>query len=73
MNVKEIVYKKLGKLTKSKFNDDSNIYEIGIDSLDLVDMITEAEDEFKITITDDDLEKFKTVGDVIEGIKKRIK
>lgn len=70
MKTKELVYSKLKELTKQKFNDKSDIYEIGIDSLDLVELVTEVEDEYNVTISDEDLENFKNVGDVIKAFEK---
>lgn len=70
MEIKDLVYKKLSKLTKQKFDDSSSVYNIGIDSLDLVELVTDAEDELGVTISDADLEKIKTVADIIEALKK---
>ncbi len=66
--VKKLVSDKLGvegdKITeKSSFVDD-----LGADSLDLVDLVMALEDEFGIKVDDDKLEKFVTVGDVVEYI-----
>lgn len=71
--VKELIYKKLNNLTKQKFDDKSDINKIGIDSLDLVELVTDAEDEFKVRISDEDLESIKTVGDVIRVFEAQIK
>lgn len=73
MNIKELIYKSLQAKTKNKFSDDSDIYKIGIDSLDLIEMITDAEDELKVRITDQELENIKTVGDVIKVFEKHVK
>ena len=70
MNVKKIVYQKLQKLTKVKFDNSSLVLEIGIDSLDLVELVTEYEDEFDIYVSDQELEKIKTVGDIINIFEK---
>ena len=69
-NTKQVVYNKLKKLTKKKFNDDSNVYDIGIDSLDLVELITDLEQHFKIKVTDEQLLKIKKVSDIEMAIKK---
>lgn len=73
MNAKKIVFTKLQALTKQKFDEKSNVYEIGIDSLDLVELITDAEDELHIQISDEELEKIKLVGDIIKSIEGKIK
>jgi len=71
MNIKELIYKKLKEITKHKFNDSSDIYNIGIDSLDLIELVTDAEEELKVTLTDKELESIKTVGDVIKIFKSK--
>ena len=73
MKTKEIIYKKLKGLTKQKFDDKSDIYEIGIDSLDLVELVTDTEDELNIEVSDSDLESIKTVGDVVKIFEKATK
>lgn len=49
---------------ESKFVDD-----LKADSLDVVELVMEFEDEFDITIPDDDYEKIQTVGDAISYIE----
>ncbi len=44
--------------------------DLEADSMDLVDIVTQVEDEFSIEISDEDLEKIRTVGDAYEEIKK---
>lgn len=45
--------------------------EIGGDSLDAVELVMELEEEFGITITDEDAKKISTVGDAIRLIQNR--
>ena len=45
--------------------------DLGMNSLDLVNLVCEVEDEFDIEIPDREIRKFKTVGDVIEYIEKQ--
>jgi acyl carrier protein len=51
---------------------DTNLQELGIDSLDVFTLLFELENAFKITIPDDDVRSLRTVNDVVEGIKKLI-
>ncbi|WGI36392.1 phosphopantetheine-binding protein [Mesomycoplasma lagogenitalium] len=67
----EYVYSKLKKFTKRKFDDNSNVFEIGIDSLDLVEIITESETELNITISDEELLNLKTISDVIKLLESK--
>ena len=47
------------------------IEDLKADSLDLVELVMEFEDEFGITVPDDDYEKIRTVGDSISYIKEK--
>jgi acyl carrier protein len=49
---------------------DTNLQEMGIDSLDVFTLLFELENAFKISIPDDEVRSIKTVNDVVEGIKK---
>lgn len=47
--------------------------DLGVDSLDLVDIISALEDEFKIEISDEDLANgIDTVGEAVELLKSKI-
>lgn len=66
--VKKIVVDRLSvdedKVTlEATFKDD-----LGADSLDIVELIMELEDEFDLEISDEDAEKIATVGDVVTYI-----
>ncbi|MEW6348832.1 MAG: acyl carrier protein [Thermodesulfobacteriota bacterium] len=51
---------------------DSKIVEdLGAESLDIYDMIALLEDEFNIEISDEEVEKIRTVKDVADFIKDR--
>lgn len=45
------------------------IGDLGLNSLDLVGLVTEIEDEFDVEIPDRAIKFFKTVGDVIKFIE----
>ena len=51
---------------ESSFKDD-----LGADSLDVVELVMELEDEFGMEISDDDAEKISTVGDAVNYIKSQ--
>jgi len=53
---------------ESKIEDD-----LGIDSIDTVELALFLEDEFDIEINDEDFNKIKTVQDVIDYMKKKVK
>lgn len=53
---------------ESKFIDD-----LGADSLDVVEMLMTLEDEFNITVTDEESVTLKTVGDICKLIDSKSK
>mgnify|MGYP003469468930 FL=1 len=52
---------------EASFRDDLNA-----DSLDVVELVMELEDEFDMEISDEDAEKIATVGDAIRYIESKI-
>jgi acyl carrier protein len=59
---------------KAKVTDTTSFIEdIGADSLDIVELVMELEEEFDVQIPDDQAEKIKTVGMAVEYIKTHIK
>jgi acyl carrier protein len=48
----------------------TNLQDLGIDSLDVFTLLFELENAFKISIPDDDVRSLRTVNDVVDGIKK---
>ncbi len=48
----------------------SFINDLGADSLDIVELVMELEEEFDMSIPDEDAEKIRTVGEAIDYIKK---
>jgi acyl carrier protein len=58
------------RIPAEKITVDSNLREMGIDSLDVFTLLFELENAFKISIPDDDVRSIQTVNDIVEGIKK---
>jgi acyl carrier protein len=50
---------------------DSRFEDLDIDSLDLVELAQVIEDEYKIEITDAEMEKIATVQDVVDFVAER--
>lgn len=46
--------------------------DLGADSLDVVELVMELEDEFDMEISDDDAEKIVTVGDAVNYIQSLV-
>ncbi len=71
--VQDIVAEKLG-IEKSKITlEASFIDDLGADSLDTVELIMKMEEEFGVTIPDEEAEKLKTVGDVVKYLDSKVK
>ena len=45
--------------------------DLGVNSLELADLILQCEEKFNIVIEDDDLQKFITVGDVVAYLEEK--
>lgn len=58
------------RIPADKITLETNLQELGIDSLDVFTLLFELENAFKISIPDDDVRSIRTVSDIIEGIKK---
>jgi len=68
--IKKIIVDRLG-VDESKITEDSSfVDDLGLDSLDIVELIMAFEEEFDIEIPDKDAEKMKTVGDAIKYLNK---
>lgn len=51
--------------------ESSFVDDLKADSLDVVELVMEFEDEFGVTIPDEDYEKIRTVGDAIKYISEK--
>ena len=66
-----IVSEQLGVPKEEISRASSFVDDLKADSLDVVELVMEFEDEFEITIPDDDYEKIRTVGDAINYIEEK--
>ena len=58
------------RIPAEKITLETNLQELGIDSLDVFTLLFELENAFKISIPDDDVRSIRTVNDIVEGVKK---
>ena len=47
----------------------TNLKDLGVDSFDLLELVTALEDEFETTMDDEAVEKIATVGQVVDAIE----
>ncbi len=68
--IKRVIVNQFG-VDESKITENSSFLDdLGLDSLDIIDLIMIFEEEFKIEIPDKEAEKIKTVGDMIRYLDK---
>jgi len=68
--VKKIILDHISKDTEN-FNSSSKLSDHGADSLDAVEIIMAAEDEFGIEIPDEDAQQMETMDNIVEYISKK--
>jgi len=70
--IKKIICDQLDVAEKDVVPEASFVDDLGADSLDQVELIMAMEEEFDISIPDEDAEKISTVQDAIDYIKKAV-
>ena len=60
------------ELEENQVTMESSVMEdLGADSLDLVDLLMSLEDQFNLEVPDEDVEKIKTVGDLVRYVEEK--
>ena len=65
----EMVADKLNKKVADLSMETRLVEDLGADSLDIVELVMEFEDEFGISLPDEEVAKMKTIGDAVNYIK----
>lgn len=69
VTVKQIISEQLG-IDPNGITTTSNIqYDLGIDSMDMVDLMMALEDEFDVEIPEDQVKYIKTIGDIVKFVE----
>jgi acyl carrier protein len=68
--VKEIICEQLDVAEEDVVMEASFVDDLGADSLDQVELIMAMEEEFDLSIPDEDAEKIRTVKDAVDYINK---
>jgi len=73
----EVIFNKIATLLSSKkginkelISIEQSFEDLGLDSLDAVELISDLEDEFNVTLPNIELQQIKTIRQAVEGIKK---
>lgn len=66
----EIITEQMGVSREQVTLETSFVNDLGADSLDQVELVMELEEEFDITIPDEDAEQIQTVGQAIKYIEE---
>ena len=70
--VKAIISEKLNVDQDEIKLESSIVDDLGADSIDLIELIMNLEEEYGISISDEEAVKLKTVGDVVDFINAQI-
>ena len=69
--IKELIAKQLNKPVSEITDEKEVVKDLGADSLDVVEMLMNFEEEFDISVPESEAVKIKTVGDIIKLINKK--
>ena len=70
--VQGIICENQGKEPKDVKESSSLHHDMGMDSLDIMELGMEVQDKFKIEISDEELATFKTVGSVVDVVANKV-
>ena len=71
IKVKELIAKQLNKTIEEITDDKEVVKDLGADSLDIVEMLMNLEEEYDITVPEEEAGDIKTVGDIIKLIDSK--
>lgn len=70
--IKEILAQQLDVDANSITLEDSIVDDLGADSLDAIDIVMSIEDDFKIEVPDEIIEKMDVVADIVNYVENNI-
>lgn len=70
--IKAVVVEQLGVEEDDVNEDAAFVDDLGADSLDIVELVMALEEEFGVSIPDEQAEKIKTVGDAVDFITESV-
>jgi acyl carrier protein len=69
--IKSLISEQLD-IDEEKITSETTFEDIEADSLDVVELVMALEEEYNLEIADEEVEKIKTVGDIVSYIEKHI-
>jgi acyl carrier protein len=69
--VKKVIAKQLG-IGEEEIQENTTFEDLGIDSLEIFEVIMALEDEFDIEIPNEDVENIKTIDDITNYIQSKV-
>jgi acyl carrier protein len=70
--IKGVIVEQLGVDEDDVAEEASFVDDLGADSLDIVELVMALEEEFGVSIPDEQAEKIKTVGDAVDFIVENV-
>ena len=70
--VKQLVATQLNKSVENITAESRLIEDLGADSLDIMEMLMVLEEEFNITIMDEEVEQMKTIAGVVKVVESKL-
>ena len=70
--VKDLISKQLNRPVEEITDEKDIVKDLGSDSLDIVEMLMNLEEEYGITVSEEDAVNIKTVGDIIAVDRKSV-
>lgn len=68
----ELFAEQLGRQPEQIAPDADLVEDLGVDSLDMAELVMAIEEEFDIKIEDEEAPQFKTIGQVVSFIEKMV-
>jgi acyl carrier protein len=76
-----VVFEKIKKILSEQFDIEEDVItlstnfvsDLRADSLDVADLLTNVSNEFEVDVESEPIEDFKTVGNLVDFIEKKIK
>lgn len=65
-DIKSVLVKVSGNQEMSSISPDDDLFECGLDSLDLMDVIFELDESFGFTVSEEDFHRCKTITGILQ-------